>query len=472
VAAFPITSTRAQPAPVIVAGRIVQLAGRPHNLILLPICVVAIALRLSTGVFQGPRAGWPEMQLTNIDLAANIADGNGYATTISPGTDFANSNGPPPAWGVAHRVSGFVAPPSEYYLPGYPLLIAPLVKLLGPSYEVAQGFNALLDGVTGPALVYLLLSTFGLSRAGVFAAAVYASTTPFLWQAGLVLPDALSAVLSLGPCVLVARALRSRRPSAWLFVAGLTIGLAVWFRGEVLALMVTLVVITALCFRGHQRALGAVILAGWLVGAAPLAVFWQHEYGYLTLSRPGLGVRLWEGLGRLDNPWGIKEDDRALSAFLTANGYQYGTGAGDSFALQTAAAHIAENPESFVTLSLNRAGAVLSNSFLTDRPYDLAIANSIPDPLKVAATLLFMLAVPIGLRRMFKVDIGLGLLVSALWVSRAIPFAMMHEERRDLIPLLVPYLLCVAILSVRVSSRLPNDRSPRTAAYGCRWLAR
>lgn len=408
------------------------------------ICLVAVGLRLWSGALQGPRAGWPAIQMTYLDLATNIADGHGYVVT-QQSDQFVDPNRPPSA-PVRLERSEQAVPPVEYYLPGYALLIAPSVRLFGPSYAAAQVVNAVVDGLLGPLMAFLLLSTFGQRSAGLLAAALYASISPLLWQAGLVLPDAFSPLLSLAPCVLAARSLRAARPSTWLLGAGFIIGIGVWFRGELVALVPSLMLLTAACLRGRARMLCGLVLAGWLVGALPLAVFWQYEYKYVALSRPGLGVRAWEGLGRLPNPWGIEERDDALMAFLDANGQQYGTGSGDALALRTALGHISETPGLFAVMSADRFGDVLSSGFVTNRPYDLAIADRIPDALKVAATLALIVAVPIGLLHTFKVAPALGLLLVGMWAARAIPFTLMHEERRDLVPLIVPYLLCVAVL--------------------------
>lgn len=425
------------------------------------ICLAAVSFRLWSGTFRGPQPGWPAIQATYLDLAANIADGHGYRVDLSP-DQFLDENGRPPEWSRLVRAPQFETVPSEYYLPGYPLLIAPAVKVLGPSYGAAQVVNALFDGVLGTVLAFLLLGQFGHRRAGLLAAGIYASASPLLWQAALVLPDAFSPLLSLAPCVFAARALRSQKPAAWLIASGLAIGVGVWFRGELVALVPVLALLAALCLRAAARPLSALVIVGWLIGAALLAGFWLHEYQYVTVSRPGLGVRLWEGLGRLPNPWGIAERDDAFAAFLAEHGQRFGTGSGDALAVRVAFEHIREAPEFFKATSVDRFGDVISTGFLTNVPYDVPFADQLPLEIKVAAALALMVAVLWGLIRAFRLDPALGVLILGLWAARALPFTLMHEERRDLVPLLVPYLLCVATLAARRKRGHPTFQNSAT----------
>lgn len=406
-------------------------------LILAGIVVGAVLVRLLAGPVAGPRDLWVWIQITYLEIAANLASGRGYWLALAPDAMQVQALAPhllqlqqlPHDYAHLQR-------PIQYYLPAYAYLISLTLSITGRlDWAVPQAFNAVTDGLVGPPVAYLILTRGGSSQlAGVLAAALYAASPSLARMAAQVMPDSLSTMLSLLPvaCVAVGRGRPWFALSAAL--AGFCVGLACAFRGEMVALLPLIGVLVALASAGQiKRRLAMIgfVVLGWLLGTAPLAVFWNSAYGYPALSRPGLGIRLWEGIGAFPNPWGVQEADEAAGALLATHGLEYGTPAGDSLLVQESVTHFREAPM-FLARSVAVRGPDVVR-FGLDGWGDWA---PIPYARQLAGlpSVVFVVLVAIGVVATLRRWPFLFSMLACLWLARVLPFSFLEVQPRDLLP--------------------------------------
>src|SRR5438477_8353112 len=215
---------------------------RLESTALLAIVVLAISFRLAAGPFSGAANAWspPWIQVNYLELATNIASGRGYWLALSPDAlaQQVASTGPLPLDELSHDFAHQYRP-IQYFLPGYAYLIA-LPVALADSHDwwIPRSFNALLDGVAGPVLVYALISRGGGGQPGAYVGAVLYAVSPLVARmVAQVAPDSLSTILSLVPLVCLATMRRGARFGWAAALAGVSIGIAGAFRGEFIALL-------------------------------------------------------------------------------------------------------------------------------------------------------------------------------------------------------------------------------------------
>jgi 4-amino-4-deoxy-L-arabinose transferase-like glycosyltransferase len=118
--------------------------------------------------------------------------------------------------------------------PGYPLVLAALFAVVGPSLLAAQLLNAVLGALT-VALVYLLGARLFDRRVGLTGAALVAFLPGQVFFSGLLMTEVPFTAGLLAILLLILARLSAAGPSAWrwLVVAGLAIGGLAMVRGEV-----------------------------------------------------------------------------------------------------------------------------------------------------------------------------------------------------------------------------------------------
>ena len=406
------------------------------------VLLCAVVVRLQLGPWAGPRDLWPWLQVCYLELGTNIATGRGYWLALAPDALSAQAASPHllPLDALPHDYTNLYRP-IQYFLPAYAYLIAPSLAIVGRAdWSAAQTFNALVDGLAGPLVVFAMVSRGGAGHlAGLIAAGLYAASPSIAGVVAQVMPDSLSALLSGLPvaCVAIGRWSKAR---AWMAAAaGAAVAFACAFRGEVLALLPLLAVLVGARFARRWNArlgLASLVVAGWLIGTVPLAVFWTHVYGFPAWSRPGLGIRLWEGIGNFANPWGIQANDEAAGAFLSSHGLTYGTPEGDAFLVKDAVAHFVERPQFLARSVVVRGRDVVRFGF--DGWGDWSPLPSVVHQLGLFE-LLFKVLVLVGAAVSFRTYPFLFALLGCLWLSRVVPFSALEVQPRDLIPLQVVY---------------------------------
>lgn len=278
--------------------------------------------------------------------------------------------------------------------------------------------QVLLDAVGGPLLLYAALR----GRAGLTAATLYALALPVAVGVKWEIPDALTTFLSLAAVcpVLIWRSMRGAA------LSGFMLGLAGWFRSDFLMLMPLLAVVIFAMLR--HRGVLAFGLA-WFGPALALALWFYATYGTFSFTRPGAGLNLWEGLGEYPNQWGIVTSDDVASTFLASNGLQYGSAAGDAFLAHEYVRHLAEGPSEIVGQVARRFGHVVT---LRDADW----GNAITDYTPLILGLMLFATVGFYVNRARPVTWAFG----ALWLSRAVPFSVLHYEPRYVLPVLACYI--------------------------------
>jgi 4-amino-4-deoxy-L-arabinose transferase-like glycosyltransferase len=440
---------------VLVAG---GLSASARGLILAAIVALSVGIRLAFAFGAGDERvwGWQWIQVNYLELGTNIADGRGYLLALSPEALQVQvaTPGLPTLQSLPHD---FARPyrPIEYFLPGYAYLIAPAIAVSGQAdWQVVRTLNGVIDGVAGPLLVYLLLSRGGAGLpAASIGALLYGVSPQLVRMDAQVMPDSLSSVLTLAPVAFLAVAWKQRRRAAAAALAGAAIGAACAFRGEIVALLPLLAAFLVLAASDVRQRLNlvALLFGAWLLASAPLAISWNHVYGEVAISRPGLGVRLWEGIGAFPNPWNVIDSDEAASALLAQNGLSYGSSQGDGFLLREALEHFRDSPALLAHDVAVRGRDVVRYGFEGWFEWWPAL-----EPLK--ATLGFGLAAlaaigAIALPAQHRFLFGL---LACVWISRAIPFSFLEVQPRDLIPLQVTYGCAIAC---GVAALLPAARS-------------
>jgi hypothetical protein len=200
---------------------------RRTALALSAIVLLAVVLRLTYALAKDDSQGYGVQVVANADIAHHLRSGDGYNTAVSDELSrAADVASPPLKWDdVWSYPAGGRDRPSPYYLPGYPYIVAAVWFAVGESYTATQALQAVLDGIIGCVSLYVLLASFGKTRAGLLAALGYAVAPPLLIQSVLVLPDSLAAASGLLVLACIAVGFAKQRPIAGGIAAGLSLGL-------------------------------------------------------------------------------------------------------------------------------------------------------------------------------------------------------------------------------------------------------
>jgi len=273
---------------------------------------VALAARIAF-VALGP--GWHlrpgQLQADALqfhEIAVSVAHGTGYAL-VWPGAG--------PHYG--HLV------PTALRAPLWPLALAGLYKLTGPSPFAGRILNVVLDATTCGLLV-LLGSSLAGRRAGI-AAGLLAAVYPPFWAHVDTLWSEPLFTLTLTAALLAAEAHRRRPSSGRAAVAGSLLGLAALARPNGLLVLVPLGAWVAWRSRAGGRQAVAIAALACLGGAAVVVVPWEaRTAGALhavvpvtTLGGSVLAGDYSDATADLHNPfWGWWDLPGQVRAFLAS----------------------------------------------------------------------------------------------------------------------------------------------------------
>jgi len=196
-------------------------------------------------------------------------------------------------WGYV----GFDWAPTAHWPPGYPLLLAGIYWLFGPSLFAAKVANALLGSAT-VLLTYRIGCELGRPRTGLVAAAVLALFPGDVLFAPTILSEALFAALFSAALWLFLRASNraSTRTRVWI-VFGLLLGAAALVRGTAVV-MLPIFTLTWLA-RGttlrRTMRYSAAAVAGLVLALVPWTVRNQLRLGYPILIGTNGANALWVG---------------------------------------------------------------------------------------------------------------------------------------------------------------------------------
>jgi hypothetical protein len=188
----------------------------------------------------------------------------------------------------------------------------------------------------------------------------------------------------------------------------------------------------------------------------PWGIFKWQKTGHFELTRPALGINLWEGLGEYPNSCGAASDDQKAEQVMLAHHTQWGTVEGDRVLLNESLDCIRSHPTFYVSTLFRRT---LQSFF----PHNMVHATFF---------LIYLFVMP-GIYLAYKRSAAELLLLLAIPFSRSIPFTFIHVEDRWIVvgqgALLI--LAAVALLflcqplfrsrTVKGSRRKPSDLENR-----------
>lgn len=422
--------------------------------VLIGIAVLGAALRTGYVSEHGSDPGWNSIVLSYTSLALSIKHGDGYFSDVSGELETAASiaNEIMPISEYSRFAKGEPTRPTPYLTPGYPYLTAAIWAFTGDeSHRSAQYFQAIFNGLVGTLCVFVILNAAGHPVAGLMAALGYAVARPLMVSTTYFLPDAYTTSVLLIPAALLAAGFQYRRPLAASIAAGFILGLAVWLRAEAVALMplflIALIALSGGAWKLRARC-GAAFVAFWLIPLIGMGLFTQNAYGEFHLTRPGAGVRLWEGIGQQPNPWGIRNPpgqslDAAAGNLLRANGLDYGTWTGDGFLLRRALDHMTERPEWFVRPTAERFQRVVTltgPSGTDDAYFRMAISVAGEE-----ATLAIFVPLSIAGAYLLRRKPLILAIIASLWLSTALPFSFFLDEIRNTVSIAPAYIMLSSI---------------------------
>ena len=189
------------------------------------------------------------------------------------------------------------------YPPAFPIWVALIYKLTGnPSMYAVQTVQWSIDLILSFVLVTGIAWTAFDWRVGIAAAFVFSLSPLFALYGAYPSADAPTTWFVLGGAWLLL--LAARRSNVWLaLVAGVSLGIACWFRVNPLYLCVgwafALFVFTRAPRRQRLLMSGAVLL-GTAIVIAPIVVRNYLVFPDFTPTGGTIGTNLWEGLGETE----------------------------------------------------------------------------------------------------------------------------------------------------------------------------
>lgn len=247
--------------------------------------------------------------------------------------------------------------PALNYPPGYALFLA-IPFFVGFDGDVAitvgRALQLLID-TSGAIAIALLISRLGMGRVtALLGAGLYLFWTEFAFGGVLMLTEWMAASWVAWMLYFLSVAMDTNRVAIWLGL-GAWFGLGTLFRPELLVAAIVLLAVLAVYYRarlGWTRPLGLVLGAAIVVTPWGIYNKLQHEVWVFT-STSG-GIALWDGLGEIENPYGMANSDIQTGRYLEEHGYSWGSSEGDAFLKREAVEFALAHPIYMAELILNR----------------------------------------------------------------------------------------------------------------------
>jgi tetratricopeptide (TPR) repeat protein len=186
--------------------------------------------------------------------------------------------------------------------PLYPYFLAVVYFLFGPSQLAAVAIQFLIGSVSC-ALVYLVARKLAGAHVAVIAALILAFYGPLIFFEGLLLPEVLAIVTSLGWLYLLVRGGTSCRPRAFILI-GVILGLSVLVRASALIFLggIALSLVSSQGVRNRQvwRRLAGLIVGTCLIVAPVTARNWVVGHDLVLVTSNG-GLNFFIGNGERSN---------------------------------------------------------------------------------------------------------------------------------------------------------------------------
>jgi 4-amino-4-deoxy-L-arabinose transferase-like glycosyltransferase len=342
-------------------------------------------------------------------------------------------------------------------------------------------------------LIYrIVVLLFRRRRAALLAAAVYAVFPPIAQHTVLVTPDIWAVDFTIATVATYLEAMRSSQHRLrWLLVCGVTLGVGMYFRPNLLVLPAALALASASRhdWRRHLRYAAAVSAVAAVVVSPWTAINYGHFHRFIP-TRTGLGVTLWIGLSEIHNGYGVNGNEDVIreEVHRARPDLVYNTPEYDDY-LRAKAIHLIErHPLYYAELVARRvllstageyeSGWMHANgespflyrtrtghglaSYVINRPF-----NVLEDALQPLVFVIAMLALILTWRGRRREHVFL----IAVVLATLVPYWIIHSETRYVLPASLAYIIWISVgadvLAERVAARV-RARSAGESIIGWR----
>jgi 4-amino-4-deoxy-L-arabinose transferase-like glycosyltransferase len=376
---------------------------------------------------------------------------------------------------------------------GTGLMLAGMWELTGNErYLYGEILQIVVDSLMVLLIYRIVVLLFRRRPAALLAAAMYAVFPPIAQHTAIVTPDIWAVDFTIAILATYLEAMRSTKHRLrWLLLCGVTVGLGMYFRPNLLILPAAL----ALAFAGrhdwrrHLRYAATVGVVAVLVVSPWAAINYAHFHRFIP-TRTGLGVTLWVGLSEIHNDYGVNGNEAVIweEVHRERPNLVYDTPEYDDYLREKALHLIERHPLYYAELVARRvllstvgeyeSGWMHANgespflyrtrtghglaSYVLNRPFEL-----LEDALQPLVFVLAMLALILtwrGRRREHAVLI-------AVVLATLVPYWLIHSETRYVLPASLAYIIWIAVgadvLAERVSARV-RGHSARAPTIGWR----
>lgn len=376
---------------------------------------------------------------------------------------------------------------------GTGLMLAGVWKLTGSErYIYGEILQIVVDSLMVLLIYRIVVLLFRRRRAALLAAAMYAVFPPIAQHTTIVTPDIWAVDFTIAILATYLEAMHSSQHRLrWLVLCGVTVGVGMYFRPNLLILPVALAVVGASRhdWRQHLRYAAAVGLIAVVVVSPWTAINYAHFHRFIP-TRTGLGVTLWIGLSEIHNDYGVNGNEAVIweEVHKERPNLIYDTPEYDDY-LREKALHLIERHPLYYTglvarrvflstvgeyesgwmhangespfLYRTRTGHGLA-SYVINRPFNLL--EDALQPLVFVIAMLALIFTWRGRRREHAFLI-------AVVVATLVPYWIIHSETRYVLPASLAYIIWIAVgadvLAERVSARV-RSRSARVPTIGWR----
>lgn len=319
---------------------------------------------------------------------------------------------------------------SPYILPLYAIIANSLNKQTTILLQTA------LDGTVGTLLIYSSTALMFGTNSGLFAAILYSFCPIFIKSSTAHIPDALNYVLTASLIYGTVYTIISGNMYIIPIVFTM-IGVCCHFRSEYI-FTVPIAMVTFLVYNLSTIPYITLGTLSMFLTMLPIALWFKKHFNKFIFTRSGLGVSLWESIGKYDNPWGCKASDEECGNFLQSNGYEYGTIEGDNFLKRKSFQYIKEDPILFIDGWIKR----FFTSFFYLYPFQYSILKGTLY-LTITCTLIIL-----SITTLCILTLPLQVFFIGLWGSRIGPFTLRLDEPRFVDPLYVIYFILSSLFII------------------------
>ncbi len=374
---------------------------------------------------------------------------------------------------------------------GTGLMLAGVWDLTGSErYWYGELLEIAVDSLMVLFVYRIVLLLFKRRRAALTAAALYALYPPIAQHAALVTPDIWAVDFTIAIVAIYLEALRSRAHKLrLLLLCGATVGVGMYFRPNLLALVPLLALASAPKGERWRYLRGVVLVCVVAVlVVSPWTMINYVNFHRFIPTRMGLGLTLWIGLSEVHNDYGVDGNENVIreQVHRVRPDLVYDSPEYDDYLRGKALRLIERHPLYYAKLVARRV--VLSTvgeyesgwmhadgespflyrkrtgqgivSYLVNRPFDV-----LEDALQPIVFMLAMAGLMLTWRGRRREHAVLMIVVLATLV----PYWLIHSETRYVLPASLAYIIWIAVgadvLTERVSARA-GARSARAKTIG------